>query len=60
MEKKGEIVQDVLKNVWLEIEFGKVKVVIYNVLFLVEVFKVYEIFEFGFYFGKVLLFVGNV
>jgi len=58
-EKKGEIVQDVLKNVWPEIESGKVKVMIDKVLPLAEASKAHEILESSSHFGKVLLLVGN-
>ena len=54
-EKKGEIVQDVLKNVWPEIEAGKVKVMIDNVLPLAEAPKAHEILDSGTHFGKILL-----
>jgi NADPH:quinone reductase-like Zn-dependent oxidoreductase len=54
-EKKGEIVQDVVKNVWPEIEAGRVKVMIDNVVPLAEASKAHEILEAGTHFGKILL-----
>jgi len=54
-EKKGEIVQAVLDNVWPEIEAGHVKVVIDNVLSLAEASKAHEIMESSTHFGKILL-----
>lgn len=54
-EKKGEIVQDVLKNVWPEIEAGKVKVMVDNVIPLAEASKAHEILEASTHFGKVIL-----
>jgi len=54
-EKKGEIVQEVLDNVWPEIEAGNVKVVIDNVLPLEEASKAHEIMEASTHFGKILL-----
>jgi len=54
-EKKGEIVQDVVKNVWPEIEAGRVKVMIDNVVPLAEASKAHEILEASSHFGKILL-----
>lgn len=54
-EKKGEIVQEVLDNVWPEIEAGNVKVIIDNVLPLAEASKAHEIMEASTHFGKILL-----
>jgi len=54
-EKKGEIVQGVLDNVWPEIEAGKVQVVIDNVLPLAEACKAHEIMESSTHFGKIVL-----
>jgi len=54
-DKKGEIVQDVVKNVWPEIEAGNVKVMIDNVLPLAQASKAHEILEASTHFGKILL-----
>jgi putative PIG3 family NAD(P)H quinone oxidoreductase len=54
-EKKGEIVQDVIKNVWPEIEAGKVKVIVDCVIPLAEASKAHEILEASTHFGKVIL-----
>ncbi|KAG0598625.1 hypothetical protein M758_12G089000 [Ceratodon purpureus] len=55
VEKKGEIVQDVLEKVWPEIEAGNVKVMIDTVLPLAEASKAHEILESSTHFGKILL-----
>lgn len=54
-DKKGEIVQEVLKNVWPEIEAGKVKVIIDDVLPLANASKAHEVLEASTHFGKILL-----
>lgn len=55
VEKKGEIVQDVLAKVWPEIEAGNVKVIVDTVLPLAEASKAHEILESSTHFGKILL-----
>jgi NADPH:quinone reductase-like Zn-dependent oxidoreductase len=55
VEKKGEIVQDVLDKVWPEFEAGKVKVIVDTVLPLAEASKAHQIMESNTHFGKILL-----
>ena len=55
VEKKGEIVQDVLDKVWPEFEAGKVKVIVDTVLPLAEASKAHQILESNTHFGKILL-----
>ena len=55
VEKKGEIVQDVLDNVWPEIEAGNVKVIVDAVFPLAEASKAHELLESNAHFGKILL-----
>ncbi len=55
VEKKGEIVQDVLDKVWPEFEAGNVKVIVDTVLPLAQASKAHEILESGTHFGKIIL-----
>jgi len=54
-EKKGEIVQEVFKNVWPEIEAGTVEVVTDTVYPLGQACKAHENLEASTHFGKILL-----
>jgi NADPH:quinone reductase-like Zn-dependent oxidoreductase len=55
VEKKGEMLQDVLDKVGPEIEAGKVKVIVDTILPLTEASKAYQILESNTHFGKILL-----
>jgi NADPH:quinone reductase-like Zn-dependent oxidoreductase len=55
VEKKGEMLQDVLDKVGPEIEAGKVKVIVDTILPLTEASKDYQILESNTHFGKILL-----
>jgi NADPH:quinone reductase-like Zn-dependent oxidoreductase len=48
-------VQDVLDNVWPEIEAGNVKVIVDTALPLAEAAKAHEILDSSTHFGKILL-----
>ncbi len=52
---KAEIVQDVVKNVWPEIEAGKVKVIVEDVFPLEKADDAHRVLERGTHFGKVIL-----
>jgi NADPH:quinone reductase-like Zn-dependent oxidoreductase len=52
---KAAIVQDVVKNVWPEIEAGKVKVIVEDVLPLEKADDAHRVLERGTHFGKVIL-----
>jgi NADPH:quinone reductase-like Zn-dependent oxidoreductase len=52
---KAAIVQEVVKNVWPEIEAGKVKVIVEDVLPLEKADDAHRVLERGTHFGKVIL-----
>jgi NADPH:quinone reductase-like Zn-dependent oxidoreductase len=52
---KAAIVQEVVKNVWPEIEAGKVKVIVEDVLPLERADDAHRVLEHGTHFGKVIL-----
>ncbi|CAI9279741.1 unnamed protein product [Lactuca saligna] len=55
LEKKGEIVSEVEKNVWPAIEQGKVKPVVYNYFPLSEAGEAHKLMETSTHIGKILL-----
>lgn len=55
LEKKGEIVSEVEKNVWPAIAQGKVKPVVYNYFPLSEAGEAHKLMETSTHIGKILL-----
>ncbi|KAL2650531.1 hypothetical protein R1flu_018659 [Riccia fluitans] len=56
IQKKAEIVAEVIKNVWPEVEAGRVKPVVHCTLPMAEAGKAHELMESSSHCGKILLF----